>query len=84
MLQIHQAKIAKEKMFERLKKELEKDLKKTTAKIPIKDSLHLPVDIPNDAQKFYEELEMPFFHSLTKEQITKLAPLQLQFWKDNS
>lgn len=38
--------------------------------------------IPDDdaMQRFYEELESPFFHSLTKMQITKLAKLQKDVW----
>lgn len=40
----------------------------------------LPADIPNDIQEFYQELGCPFFHSLTKEQILKLAPLQTKIW----
>ncbi len=83
MSQIRQVKIEKAKMFKRLKKELEKDLERTAVKIPINDSLHLPTDIPDDPQTFYDELEHPFFHSLTREQITKLAPLQLKLWKDH-
>ena len=52
------------------------------------DELNLPYDIPGsdydpkhkkgtkpkkeDIQRFYEDLGMPFYHSLTKKQITKL------------
>ncbi len=48
-----------------------------------KDTLNLPTDIPDldHFQEFYEDLGMPFFHSLTKKQITKLAPLQLEIVK---
>jgi len=60
------------------------------------DSLSLPLNIPGtprgghlskngkpykDAiQIFYEELGCPFFNSLTKEQISILAPLQIDIW----
>ncbi len=44
------------------------------------DELHLPQDIPDDLQKFYEELGSPFFHSLTKKQILKLSKLQIDIW----
>jgi hypothetical protein len=45
--------------------------------------LNLPRDIPPNLQTFYEELGKPFFHSLTKEPIDKLAPLQMKLWKDH-
>lgn len=58
------------------------------------NSLYLPLDIPGskydkttykkDADwmnKFYDELGRPFFHSLTKKQIPKLARLQIDAWK---
>ncbi len=44
------------------------------------EELHLPQDVPDDLQKLYDELGRPFFHSLTKAQIIKLAPLQLKIW----
>lgn len=43
-------------------------------------TLHLPLDVPDDLQSFYEELQCPFFHSETKKQIVKLARLQRQAW----
>ena len=52
----------------------------TSAKL-ITSSLHLPTDIPDDLQKLYEQLGSPFFHSLTKKQITKLSKLQKEIWK---
>ena len=45
------------------------------------EELHLPQVIPDDIQDFYEELGSPFFHSLTKKQIFKLARLQMEIWK---
>ena len=60
------------------------------------DALFLPLDIPGGPhdpicanglpddeaiQRFYEELGCPFFNSLTKEQITLLAPLQIDIWR---
>jgi len=63
-------------------------------KIASINSLYLPLDIPGSKydkrtyskdtdwmNKFYEELGMPFFHSLTKKQIKKLGRLQLDAWK---
>jgi hypothetical protein len=44
-------------------------------------ALNLPTNLPNDLQTFYNELEQPFFHSLTKKQIKKLSKLQLRIWK---
>ncbi|MBI3639326.1 MAG: hypothetical protein HY223_03330 [Thaumarchaeota archaeon] len=52
-------------------------------KLLFEKSLKLSQDIPNDLQKFYDELEKPFFHSLTREQIDKLAPLQFKLWNDH-
>ncbi|MBI3639691.1 MAG: hypothetical protein HY223_05180 [Thaumarchaeota archaeon] len=49
----------------------------------LSQALNLPTNVPDDLQTFYDELEKPFFHSLTKEQIVKLAPLQLSLWKDH-
>lgn len=42
--------------------------------------LSLPTDIPDDIQKFYEDLGCPFFHSLTRKSIPELAPLQKEVW----
>jgi len=42
--------------------------------------LNLPLDMPDDLQTFYEELEYPFFHSESKTQIEKLSPLQMKLW----
>lgn len=39
------------------------------------------IDIPDDLQEFYDDLGKPFFHSLSREQIERLAPLQAEFWK---
>jgi len=60
------------------------------------DELQLPYDVPGsdydpkhkkgtkprkeDIQRFYEDLGMPFYHSLTKKQITKLSKLQIDIW----
>jgi len=44
------------------------------------EQLYLPTDIPEDIQKFYEQLGMPFFNSETKEPVTVLADLQLEIW----
>ena len=44
------------------------------------EQLHLPMDIPDDIQLFYEELGSPFFNSETKEPVLKLADLQLEIW----
>jgi len=59
---------------------LEKKLAKTIARIASLTSLHLPLDVPYNIQKFYNELGNPFFNSLTKEQIILLAPLQVKIW----
>ena len=58
------------------------------------NTLYLPMDIPGSKHdnttykreddwmnKFYEELGMPFFHSLTKKTIKKLGKLQIDVWK---
>lgn len=52
----------------------------TSAKL-ITASLKLPMDIPDDLQVLYEDLGMPFFHSLTKKQITTLSKLQMDIWR---
>jgi hypothetical protein len=58
--------------------ELEKEINKITGKNT--EPLLLPVDIPDDLQKFYEDLGCPFFNSETKEQIKKLSKLQMDVW----
>ncbi len=57
------------------------------------DALYLPLDIPgsiyskekkpdnNTIQKFYEELDHPFFDSFSKEPVYTLAKLQFDIWK---
>jgi len=45
------------------------------------DTLYLPTNIPDDIQGLYEDLDCPFYHSLTKKQILKLSKLQLDIWK---
>ena len=42
--------------------------------------LYLPTDIPNNPQKFYNDIGRPFFHSRTRKQITNLAKLQKEIW----
>lgn len=84
------------KQFKDNNKILEDELEAILEKIVNIDELHLPTDIPggpndpkqakdeppdDDAiQRFYEELGCPFFHSLTKKQIFKLAKLQKDIW----
>lgn len=41
----------------------------------------LPLCTTNDIQEFYEELGCPFFDSLTKQPVTKLAKLQTDIWR---
>jgi len=62
---------------------LEKTAELIQSRIANIDELHLPTDVPGleKFQKFYEELGMPFFHSLTKKQIKKLSPLQMRIIK---
>jgi hypothetical protein len=60
------------------------------------DTLQLPLDVPGGPydttrkkpdrktiQEFYEELDYPFFSSVTKEPILALAKLQLDVWVDH-
>lgn len=73
--------------------ELKSKLNKTIdLMVTITEGRNLPTDIPipkslkdkdiDDAlQLFYEQLGMPFFNSLTKEQITKLSPSQKELFR---
>lgn len=45
-----------------------------------KNSFHSGKPNKHAIQEFYEELGCPFFNSLTKEQITELARLQIDIW----
>lgn len=56
-----------------------KNKEKPRSEIP-SHKLYLPTNIPPNIQKFYKELDCPFFHSLTKKQITHLAKLQKEIW----
>ena len=69
-----------ENRFLKTEKKVTNSATNTSAKL-ITSSLHLPTDIPDDLQKLYEQLGSPFFHSLTKKQITKLSKLQKEIWK---
>lgn len=61
-------------------KKVTNSVTKSSAKL-VPSSLHLPTNIPDDLQKLYEQLGSPFFHSLTKKQITQLSKLQIDIWK---
>lgn len=59
---------------------LDKKIIKSIERITSLTTLFLPMNIPFNIQKFYNELGNPFFNSLTKEQIILLAPLQIKIW----
>ncbi len=42
--------------------------------------LNLPVDISENLQEFYNDLDQPFFHSESKARIENLSSLQMEIW----